>query len=147
MKRIRIRINLDRLRANVSNADARIWSEADVLRWLCDAGFTPDGDAWLTTEADLGQLEPEEVTAVEDVDDTSDIPVRTRHSGAPRQSAGVARPVDGAGERCAAAPSGEREVSVEPDAAPGPERGTTFEGGVARQPPGGHRALDIRRTE
>ena len=41
----------------------------------------PDGDARLATEAELGQLEPEEVTAVEDVDEiTTDIPVRTRRS-------------------------------------------------------------------
>ena len=80
MKRLRIRINLARLRDNVSKADTRVWSEAEVLQWLHDAGFRPDGDAWLTTEADLGQLEPEEVTAVEDVDEVAtDIPVRTRH--------------------------------------------------------------------
>lgn len=71
MTRIRIRINLDLLRENVSKADARMWSEAEVLRFLREAGFTPDGDWWLGSEADLGQLDPEEVTAVEDVDDAT----------------------------------------------------------------------------
>src|SRR5687768_12226862 len=88
MKRFRIRINLDRLRENVSKADTRVWSKAEVLQWLHDAGFIPDGDAWVTTEADLGQLEPEEVTTVEDVDDvTTDIPVRTRHFDPPTPAA------------------------------------------------------------
>ena len=69
MKRIRIRINLARLRENVSKADTRVWSEAEVLQWLHDAGFTPDGDWWIARESDLGQLDPEEVTAVEEVPD------------------------------------------------------------------------------
>ena len=69
MKRLRIRINLALLRANVSEADARAWSEAEVLQWLQDAGFTADGDWWIAGESDLGQLDPAEVTAVEDVPD------------------------------------------------------------------------------
>ena len=68
MKRLRIRINLDLLRQNISEGEGRPWSEAEVLQWLRDAGFTAEGEWWITREADLGQLDAEEVTAVEDVD-------------------------------------------------------------------------------
>ena len=69
MKRLRIRINVDLLRANVSEAEGRVGSEAEVLEWLDDAGFERIGDWWTCREADLGQLEPAEVIAVEDVPD------------------------------------------------------------------------------
>ena len=69
MKRLHIRINLNLLRENVSKAEGRPWSEAEVLQWLRDAGFTADGDWWFGPEADVGQLDPEEVTAVEDAED------------------------------------------------------------------------------
>jgi hypothetical protein len=66
--RFRIRINLELLRENVSKAEGRVWSNAEVLQWLHDAGFTRAGEWWITEEANLGQLEPEEVIAVEDAD-------------------------------------------------------------------------------
>jgi hypothetical protein len=65
--RLRIRINLKLLRENISQTDGRSWSEAEVLEWLKDAGFARDGDWWLVDEPDLGQLDPSEVTAVEEV--------------------------------------------------------------------------------
>ena len=68
MKRLRIRINLELLRENISKGEGRLWSEDEVLQWLRDAGFVADGDWWVTAEADLGQLDPAEVDAVEDAD-------------------------------------------------------------------------------
>lgn len=64
-RRVRIAIDVDLLRENVSKADGRPWTDAEVEQWLVDAGFTPDGDQW----ADLGQLEPNEVTHMEEVED------------------------------------------------------------------------------
>ena len=40
-------------------------SDAEVLDWLRDAGFKQQGDEWLIPEADLGQLDPSEVTSSE----------------------------------------------------------------------------------
>ena len=67
-RRVRVRINLSLLRENLSNADGRRWTESEVDRWLRDAKFTGDGDGWIVREADLGQLEPEEVTSLEEVE-------------------------------------------------------------------------------
>ena len=67
-QRVRVRINLSLLRENLSKADGRQWTEAEVDRWLRDAKFTSDGDGWIVREADLGQLEPEEVASLEEVE-------------------------------------------------------------------------------
>jgi hypothetical protein len=44
--------------------------EQEVLQWLVDAGFTRDGDYWIVTEADLGQVEPSEVLEIEPLDES-----------------------------------------------------------------------------
>ena len=69
MRRFRILIDLRLLRENMSRAEGGSLTEAQVVRWLLDAGFVPDGDHWMVREEDLGQLEPAEVLAVDDVDD------------------------------------------------------------------------------
>jgi hypothetical protein len=68
VKRLRIRINLGLLRANVSKADGWVWTEAEVQEWLHDAGFAREDDWWVVTESDLGQLDPSEVDAAEDAE-------------------------------------------------------------------------------
>jgi hypothetical protein len=52
---------LERLRSNLSRADGRDHTLAEVRKWLGDAGFEPAGDAWLVDQENLGQLEPAEV--------------------------------------------------------------------------------------
>lgn len=69
MRRFRILIDLRLLRENMSRAEGRSLRDGEVQRWLLDAGFRPDGDHWVVQEADLGQLEPAEVFAVEDVEE------------------------------------------------------------------------------
>ena len=63
-----LRINLDLLRRNLTEADARVWSRAEVLRMLYKVGFTPVDDGWIGSPQALAQLEPEEVISVEDAE-------------------------------------------------------------------------------
>jgi hypothetical protein len=66
-KYLRIVIDAERLRENLSRADGRDMSADEIERWLRDAGFEPTGTGWVVREADLGQLDPSEVISVEDV--------------------------------------------------------------------------------
>jgi hypothetical protein len=52
---------LERLRSNLSKADGRDHTPAEVRKWLREAGFEPAGDAWMVDQENLGQLEPSEV--------------------------------------------------------------------------------------
>ena len=56
-----IRVRLEQLRSNLSKADHREYSVAEVRQWLQDAGFKPVEDGWLVDQAHLGQLQPAEV--------------------------------------------------------------------------------------
>ena len=68
-KKLLIRINLEKVRANMSKQEGRQLSEREVQDWLSDANFTAVGDQWLVNEPDLGQLDPSEVLSVEDAPD------------------------------------------------------------------------------
>lgn len=72
MRRFRILIDLRLLRENMSRAEGRSLTDGEVQRWLLEAGFQPAGDHWVVREADLGQLDPAEVLAVEDVEEGVD---------------------------------------------------------------------------
>jgi hypothetical protein len=63
--RLLVHLDLRRIRLNLSAEEGRDVSDAEVKRWLTDAAFEPRGDGWLVKEADLGQVLPEEVIAVQ----------------------------------------------------------------------------------
>ncbi len=67
--RVRIKLDLPLLIAHLSREDGRSVTEPEVLQWLVDAGFTRDGEHWIVTEADLGQVEPSEVLEIEPLDE------------------------------------------------------------------------------
>lgn len=68
-RRFRIRIDVTKLRAHLSKEEGRELPDDEVFRWLAEAGFLQQGDAWLVSERDLGQLDPSEVTEAEVVDE------------------------------------------------------------------------------
>jgi hypothetical protein len=69
MRRLRVHIDLSRLAANLSAEDHTTVSDAQARQFLLDAGFAPAGDGWLVNECDLGQVEPAEVTSIEDFEE------------------------------------------------------------------------------
>ena len=69
-KLLKIQLDFARLRKNLSREESRPLTDDEVHRWLLDAGLTPKGDWWVVRERDLGQVDPSEVLAVEDVEDT-----------------------------------------------------------------------------
>ena len=64
MAKVRVKIDIQLLQTHLSAEDKRPTSEAEVLQFLRDSGFTPTGDAWTVDEKDLGQLDPAEVVEV-----------------------------------------------------------------------------------
>jgi hypothetical protein len=68
-RRLRVKLNVPLLAENLSKEDSQVTSESEVREWLQDAGFTPHGDWWLVTEADLGQVDPSEVLEIAPEDD------------------------------------------------------------------------------
>jgi hypothetical protein len=68
-KRVAVQLDLERIRANLAKEDRRPFTEAEVQRWLIDAGFEPAAGRWLVKEKDLGQLDPSEVLSIEDSDE------------------------------------------------------------------------------
>ena len=67
-QRLRIRIDLDLLRSNLSREDRQPKSEQEVRQFLIDSGFQPDGEFWMVEEENLGQLDPSEVSEVQPID-------------------------------------------------------------------------------
>ena len=65
-KLLRVIINLDLLRQNLSKEHGRDWTHDEVIAWLADARFQRNGRGWIVREPDLGQLDPTEVTDAED---------------------------------------------------------------------------------
>lgn len=65
-RRLRVKLNLPLLAANLSKEDARTVTEAEVSQWLRDAGFAQSGEWWFVAEPDLGQIDPSEVLAIEE---------------------------------------------------------------------------------
>jgi hypothetical protein len=58
---LRVRLDLNKLRAALSREDGRQYSSGEVRMWLLDAGFRPSEENWLVREVDLGQVQPGEV--------------------------------------------------------------------------------------
>ena len=67
--RVIVDIDLAAVAANLSREEQRQVDEQEVRQWLQDAGFRPHGHRWIVTEADLGQLDPSEVIALDDAPD------------------------------------------------------------------------------
>ena len=63
---LRVQLNLQRLRAALSREDNCEYTSGDIHEWLQSARFRRDDGAWVVREADLGQLEPSEVVAVDE---------------------------------------------------------------------------------
>jgi hypothetical protein len=66
-----VHIDMELLRSHLSREEGRNVPKEEVEDWLTNAGFTRIDDRWTVREADLGQLDPSEVTSAEIVDDTS----------------------------------------------------------------------------
>lgn len=62
---VRVTINVEVLRSNLSKEENREITEAETLQWLKDAGFHAAPSGWIVTEGNLGQLDPAEVIEVE----------------------------------------------------------------------------------
>ena len=68
-KRLRVKLDLAVLVKHRSKEEGRAVSETEVFEWLSEAGFTRDGAThWIVMERDLGQVEPDEVLEVTDLD-------------------------------------------------------------------------------
>ena len=65
-RHFRITLNRDALRANRAREEKRAVSDAEIDKWLIEAGFRKDGDAWIVREEDLGHLDPSEVNSAEE---------------------------------------------------------------------------------
>jgi hypothetical protein len=80
--RLRVTVDLLRLRANLSAEEGREISCCEARQLLHDAGFVADGEGWIVREADLSHVRPEEVTSAVEVDadgeDAGDEPERVR---------------------------------------------------------------------
>lgn len=63
-RRFLVKIRLGVLRSNLSRADGYDYTQAEVIQWLKDAGFSPAGESWNVSESDLGHLDPSEVVEV-----------------------------------------------------------------------------------
>jgi hypothetical protein len=83
---IRVGINRKLLRKHLSQENGSAISSAQIDQWLIEAGFTQrSGDQWVVREADLGQLDPSEVTSAR-VEYLSDA---DRHSAPAKSSVSV----------------------------------------------------------
>jgi len=70
-----VKIDLARLRANLSKQEGRQLRDREVEQWLADAGFRWKDDArWQIEEPHLGQLDPSEVVEAVVVDEKDDPP-------------------------------------------------------------------------
>jgi hypothetical protein len=68
-RKFRVTIRLEHLRRNLSAADGMEYTDADVRRWLRDAGFEAIGEGrWIVDEPNLGHLDPAEVEELVPVD-------------------------------------------------------------------------------
>jgi hypothetical protein len=67
----RVKINVALVQSHLSRDDRRDVSETEVLQFLRDSGFVPQGNWWIVKEAALGALDPSEVTEAEIMDDPS----------------------------------------------------------------------------
>ena len=69
-RRVRVQLNMPTLISNRSRDEGRAVTQEEVFEWLKDAGFTREDEThWTVFEADMGQLDPSEVLAVQPLDD------------------------------------------------------------------------------
>jgi len=61
-------LDLGKIRAHLSKADGVAYTEADVRKWLIDAGFAPQGENWVVSESDLSHVDPSEVEEITPLD-------------------------------------------------------------------------------
>jgi hypothetical protein len=61
-----VQLDLERIRSSFSRDDGCEYDLAHVRKWLSDAGFRPDPNGWLVRERDLAQVQPDEVTAIDE---------------------------------------------------------------------------------
>ena len=64
----RVRIDREKVLANLSREDGRPWTGAELDQWLLDAGFERYNDGWLVAEENLGHLDPSEVLSAEPIE-------------------------------------------------------------------------------
>jgi len=63
--RVRVKIDLARLKAHLSREEGRPLSDEEVVRWLQDAGFVSGREGyWIVAESELGHLDPSEVLEI-----------------------------------------------------------------------------------
>jgi hypothetical protein len=60
-----VQLNLERIRRSLSRDDRTEYQADYVREWLTRSGFHPVADGWLVREADLGLVDPTEVTRIE----------------------------------------------------------------------------------
>lgn len=63
-----ITLNWEVLRRNMAREQKKKVSDPEIKKWLKEAGFNPKGEQWLVKEADLGVLDPSEVSACDPAD-------------------------------------------------------------------------------
>lgn len=61
-----VRLDLERIRRVLSQEDRTTYALEYVTQWLKDAGFHPKNAGWLVRAEDLGQVQPTEVTSIEE---------------------------------------------------------------------------------
>jgi len=70
LRKLRVKLDLRRIVAQLSREDQRRMTEEEVLEWLRDAGFVRESAThWIVAEADLGQVQPSEVLECEPVNE------------------------------------------------------------------------------
>ena len=71
MRIFSVEIDIELLRSNLSREEQRDVPRGEVENWLANARFARVENRWTVREADLGQLDPSEVTSAEVVEDTN----------------------------------------------------------------------------
>ena len=68
-RRFLVQVDIELLRSHLSQADREEKSREQIVQFLIDSGFRQTPGGWIVSEADLGVLEPEEVTAIDELPD------------------------------------------------------------------------------
>jgi hypothetical protein len=61
-----VRLDLERIRRHLSKEDRTTYPLEYVTQWLQEAGFHLKEAGWLVRGQDLGQVDPVEVTSIEE---------------------------------------------------------------------------------
>ena len=70
-RRFLVQIDVELLRSHLSEADREEKSTEQIVQFLVDSGFELTPRGWVVSEADLGVLDPEEVSRIDELPDTS----------------------------------------------------------------------------